>query len=95
LSCNENQIVFVPYNQAIEAQWHLYDCGTKTIISYPKPPGTLAFYAYATGVYDPTNNQVIFVPRSQAPQDQWHTLQHFGASQISPQLAAHYLFNKY
>jgi hypothetical protein len=68
-----NQIVFIPLNQAAETEWHLYDCITKTILPYPRPEtGTFVLNAYAGGVYDPLNNQIVFVPWNQAPQSQWH-----------------------
>jgi hypothetical protein len=90
-----NQIVFVPTNQTPQTEWHLYDCRTKTILSYPRPDGTFASWAYIGGVYDPMNNQIAFVPAAQASQTQWHTFQNFGLPQIPSQLAAHYLFNKF
>jgi hypothetical protein len=89
-----NQIVFIPHNQAPQDQWHLYDCATKSILSY-ESSGNFGNYAYAGGVFDPTNNQIIFIPHNQAAETQWHTFQKFGSSQISRQLAAHYLFNKF
>jgi hypothetical protein len=68
-----HQIVFVPWNQAPEPEWHVYDCLTKTIIPYDRPStGTFVMNAYGGGVYDPLNNQIVFVPRSQAPESQWH-----------------------
>jgi hypothetical protein len=86
--------VFVPSDQASEFEWHVYDCETKKVLSYPKAAGIFSIHAYAGGVYDPQNNQVVFVPYAQSAQNAWHTFQNFGSSQISPQFAAHYLFNK-
>jgi IS1 family transposase len=68
-----NQIVFVPSNQASQAEWHVYDCATQNIFSYPKPSGVFAdAIAYVGGVYDPTNNQIVFVPYNQADEEYWH-----------------------
>jgi hypothetical protein len=86
--------VFIPFGQFTQSEWHLYDCATKTVLSYSKPFGVVNG-GYAGGAYDPLNNQIVFAPWNQAPQSQWHTFQNFGLSQISRQLAAHYLFNKF
>jgi hypothetical protein len=67
-----NQIVFIPRHQTLQAEWHVYDCVTGTVLAYPRPSGTFASGAYYGGVYDPTNNQIVFVPADQASQSQWH-----------------------
>jgi hypothetical protein len=54
-----DQIVFSPYGQAPEPEWHVYDCQTQRVLSYSKPSGTLVNHAYAGGVYDPINNQIL------------------------------------
>jgi hypothetical protein len=72
-----NQIVFVPWSQAIEIQWHRYDCATQRIQTYPNPYGSEDFSSYGAyegGVYDPINQQIIFVPRGQSASQypHWH-----------------------
>jgi hypothetical protein len=89
-----NQIVFVPYHQSSQAKWHFYDCETKSFLAYSSPPGAVTG-AYFGGVYDPFNNQIVFIPFYQASSDQFHVFQNFGLSQISSEVAAHYLFNKF
>jgi hypothetical protein len=71
-----NQIVFVPAEQAAErSEWHVYDCATKTLLSYPRPGLSHEFgwlRAYSGGVYDPLNNQIVFIPWMQAGMSNWH-----------------------
>jgi hypothetical protein len=75
-----NQIIFVPRFQASHVVFHLYDCATKTIETYPNPFHSISLPeesrsisdAYIGGVYDPVNEQIIFVPHSQASRPTWH-----------------------
>jgi hypothetical protein len=75
-----NQIVFVPHNQASAMTWHRYDCANRAIEVYENPfhstslPENHRFVgsAYFGGVYNPVNNQIIFAPRRQARESIWH-----------------------
>jgi hypothetical protein len=75
-----NQIVFVPFDQAQQTKWHRYDCATQTIEIYPNPFHSTStpqehrsvWRGYMGGVYDPLRNQIVFVPNKQAQQTAWH-----------------------
>jgi hypothetical protein len=75
-----HQIVFIPYFQANQSNWHRYNCLTKTTETYPNPFHSLSIPeekrivlgAYLGGVYDPIHDQIVFVPYNQANQTTWH-----------------------
>jgi len=56
---------------------------------------TAVNYAYAGGVYSPTQNRIYLVPLVQADQTNWHYIQEFSTAEIPPSIGANCLFNKF
>ena len=93
-SPTQNRIYFVPAAQADVADWHYVDCATGEVVAYTHG-ATAENYAYSGGVYSPTQNRIYFVPSAQADVAEWHYIQDFSGVNVSPNLMAHGLFNKF
>jgi hypothetical protein len=99
-SPTNNRIYFVPFIQANEAgkNYHYVDCDSGNIIEYIHALTTLPVdWAYAGGVYSPTNNRIYFVPRKQANEagNNWVYVSDLSSESYPPSLFANSLFNKF
>jgi hypothetical protein len=93
----DNRIYFTPHGQATSEIWHYIDCSNQTVNEYSHGLDEVLFnhQGFQGAAWSPLENRIYFIPYEQIASSFWLSLQFFGKNLLSPQFAAHPLFNSF